>query len=626
MSSGSWWKFTLFQAIGVFAFQACLWGIDPNEVYRVWEAGQERLFTVAGNRRLTAPDSGERLEADPSVIVPCPSASKLHSLSRRYLPASIDPSGVGGMYVFSYSTLPEALAAASAMWLDGIKASPIVYRRQQPRFLPRDPLYRQQWHLRNRGSLGGLRKNDLNIEPAWKMALGRGVVVGVVDDGLEIGHPDISANAAQAAKGRGNSLHYDFVRNSPNPRPGKQDDHGTAVAGLIAAASNKRGGVGVAPRARLAGLRLLGGSVSDRNEARALGHRSSRIDIYNCSWGPSDAGDVVRGPGPLVQATLSRAVRFGRAGRGNIFVWSSGNGRADLDDANYDGYANAPETIAVGSISDRGRRASDSEAGANLVVCAPSSSQGRQGLTTTDRQGRFGYNRNGENDGSVRPRRNLPDRDYTNDFGGTSGSAPLVSGVVALMLEANPKLGWREVQDALIRTARKVDPKSAGWRKNGAGLWFHHGYGAGLVDAGAAVRRARQMRRMGAPLQLQMASGKVGRKIPDANRSGIVLEFDLSAEKDLKVEHVQFIVSVRHDYRGDLRYELTSPSGTRSEVSARPFDSGDRLAQWPFMSVHHWGEPSRGVWRLRVIDTSKGISGVLEEAALLVRGTMRTKT
>lgn len=614
----------LFGLVAISLHARC-WSFAVGDVYPVWEAGEERLFAVGGSGLIVAKDRQELLEADPVVTVPCPAVSELPGLSQRYRPVSINPSGVGGMYAFSYSTLREALTAASLMWRDGLKASPVVYRRQLPRFSPRDPLYRQQWHLRNSGSLGGLRKSDLNVAPAWRTALGRGVVVGVVDDGLELGHPDLSANAARTAKGRGGSLHYDFVRDGPNPRPGKHDDHGTAVAGLIAAVSNERGGVGVAPRARLAGLRLLGGSVSDRNEARALGHRSNRIDIYNCSWGPSDAGDIVRGPGPLVQATLSRAVRFGRAGRGNIFVWSSGNGRADLDDANYDGYANAPETIAVASISDRGRRASDSEGGANLVVCAPSSSQGRQGLTTTDRQGRFGYNRNGENDGSVKPRRNLSDRDYTNDFGGTSGSAPLVSGVVALMLEANPKLGWREVQDILIRTARKVDPKNTGWRKNGAGLWFHHGYGAGLVDAGAAVRRARQMHRMGGAMQLKLPSGRVGRKIPDANRSGVVLEFDLSAEKDLKVEHVQFIVSVRHDYRGDLRYELTSPSGTLCVVSSRPFDSGNRLVDWPFMSVHYWGESSRGVWRLRVIDTSKAISGELEEATLVVRGTMRTK-
>jgi len=333
-----------------------------------------------------------------------------------------------------------------------------------------------------------------------------------------------------------------------------------------------------------------------------------------------------RGSGTLTAKALKDSVKFGRQGRGNIYVWSAGNGRPEGDDANYDGYANAMETIAVGGVSDLGRRTTESELGANLVVVAPSSSLRRQGLITTDRQGRLGYNRNGSNDGFVLPRKNVDDRDFTNDFGGTSGAAPLVSGVVALMLEANADLGWREVQDILIRTARRVDPRDSDWRRNGAGWWFNHKYGAGLVDATAAVQAAEQMQRLGGRHTVRRLQSRLYRRIPDNDARGLTVSFDLSGEDNLQVEHVQFKVSVRHGFRGDLRYELVSPSGMKSVVAARPRDARRDLLDWTFMTLRHWGESSAGTWKLVIRDVDAQIEGTLESAELAVHGTLRTET
>ena len=114
-------------------------------------------------------------------------------------------------------------------------------------------------------------------------------------------------------------------------------------------------------------------------------------------------------------------------------------------------------------------------------------------------------------------------------------------------------------------------------------------------------------------------------RIPDNDKMGLEVSFDLSGEKDLKVEHVRFSVSVDHGWRGDLRYILTSPSGMKSIVESRPFDRGI-LQDWTFMSIRHWGESSAGVWKLRVIDEGREVEGLLESAKILVRGTLRTKT
>lgn len=602
---------------------------EPSVVGRqftVYESGASRVLVAFTSRSVRVGGRGEVLPALPQVTVPARTRDEAAALAERYRPVAWSPAGVGGHYTFTFSSPLEALAGAERLWADGIAASPVLLREKKPRFSPSDPLYRQQWHLSNRGQNGGTKGIDINVGRAWAQYRGRGVAIAVVDDGLELNHVDLVRNAFPLTKVASRSLHYDFVRGRTNPLPRMMDAHGTAVAGLAAGASNKFGGVGVAPRARLAGLRLLGAGITDGTEARALGHKSRRLHIYNNSWGPSDDGAEVSGPGPLAAASLRRGVSYGRGGRGSVFVWSAGNGRREFDDANYDGYANSIETIAVGAVSDRGVRTTDSETGANLVVVAPSSSTRRQGLITADLSGSRGYNRRGSNDGMVIPRKNVRDRDFTNDFGGTSGAAPIVSGVIALMLEANPKLGWREVQDILIRTARRVDRSGGGWRRNGAGLWFSHLYGAGLVDASAAVEAAKRTKRLGGVREIRQVWSGPSRAVPDNTARGVTIDLDFSKQRNLRVEHVQFLVTVAHEYRGDLRYELISPAGTVSVVPARLLDNGTELVQWPFMTVRNWGERSRGVWRVRLIDTASSDVGAVEEVEVVIRGTTVTKT
>ena len=595
-------------------------------VFAVRESGAQRRFQLLPSGRAIDETTGSVLKVQPEVSVKIARLAGVPSIARKYNALGWRQDVLGGFYALSFADRAMAFDAAARMNADGMTASLLVERRKHAKFSPKDTLLPQQWHLRNNGSRRALKGADLNVQGAWKTVRGKGVRIAIVDDGLELKHPDLAKNTSRLTESS-DSLHYDFNRDRENPAPSRDDFHGTAVAGLAAAAANSIGGVGVAPRATLIGLRLIGGATSDRTEARALKHRNDRIHVYNNSWGPDDTGVDLEAPGPLLAAALQRAARYGRRGKGNIFVWAAGNGRADFDDSNYDGYANSVETIAIGSVSDLGKQTDYGEPGANIVAVAPSSSLRRQGLTTTDRSGRLGYNSRGDNDGTVLPAENLKDNDYTNDFGGTSGAAPLLSGVVALMLEANKNLGWREVQDVLIRTAQRNDRSDSDWKRNGAGLWFNHKYGAGSVDASAAVATAEKTERLGAALEVikETEGSRLPARIPDNDKTGLEVSFDLSGEKDLKVEHVRFSVSVDHGWRGDLRYILTSPSGMKSIVESRPFDRGI-LQDWTFMSIRHWGESSAGVWKLRVIDEGREVEGLLESAKILVRGTLRTKT
>lgn len=253
---------------------------------------------------------------------------------------------------------------------------PVLKRKLAKRSVPNDPLFNQQWTLRNTGQNGATAGADINVVGVWATYKGTGITVGVIDDGLQYSHPDLAANANTA-------IDYDFRDNDDDPKPEggsgqnangepNADSHGTATAGVIAARGNNSiGAVGVAYEATLVGLRLIGGTAGDTQEGAALSHRNSDIHIYNNSWGPNDDGTVKGGAGTLALAALRNGVTSGRGGRGSIYVWAAGNGGAKLDNAGYDSYNGSIFTISVAALNDLGQRADYSERGACLVVTAP---------------------------------------------------------------------------------------------------------------------------------------------------------------------------------------------------------------------------------------------------------------
>jgi subtilisin-like proprotein convertase family protein len=218
--------------------------------------------------------------------------------------------------------------------------------------------------------------------------------------------------------------------------------------------------------------------------------------------------------------------------------------------------------------------------------------------------------------------------DYTaipDNIQGTSFSAPVVSGVAALLLEADPNLTWRDVMHVLIRTATKNDALGSGWANNGAGLHFNHRYGFGLVDANAAVDAVaagawRAVPASATPLTGGEGSGgSLSIVIPDNNLTGITRSVTFSSSSRFRAEHVEFSANITHTYRGDLSFELTSPSGYRSLVPGRSGDGGSNI-DWTFTSVAHWGETAAGTWRLRIIDAVNLDTGVLNSWSIRVYG------
>jgi subtilisin-like proprotein convertase family protein len=611
--------------------------VRSDATIQIHDAGQARLFRIAGTepsrvqpaRPGLADTTGGRdgtiilLEADRTE-----GAFSRRSLTKKliaHLRTGVDPRFLN-QFEGVITVQPQAHApgwflvelaepAAVLAFVEQLRsrpevlaAEPLLAKRQRKKLVPDDPLFARQWHLHNTGQNGALPGIDAGLTNAWESVRGGSVVIGIVDDGLDDGHVDLAPNVVP-------ELGWDFNDDDASPKPDPAHDfHGTACAGIAAARGGNASGVaGAAYEARLAGLRLIAAEPTDDQMAAALLHSNRWIQVKSQSWGPDDDGETLEGPGVLAAAALAEGVRSGRDGRGTVYVWSAGNGLDANDDANYDGYANSIYTIAVTSVSDRGERTDYAEPGACIVVAAPSHSIGRQEITTTDLTGADGYNRFG-------PPGDFENLDYTQTFMGTSASTPLVAGVVALMLDARPMLGWRDVQEILLRSATVVSPADPDWITNAAGIHVNHKFGAGLVNASAAVAQARAWALLGPQTNLLAAAPALDLPISDTRAAPLEYRFDFGSA-GLRVEHVTLRLHVAHPSRGQLRISLVSPAGTLSRLAEPRGDAHRDYVDWTFMSVRHWGEAAQGTWTLTITDESPGETGRLVAADLTLYGT-----
>jgi len=474
--------------------------------------------------------------------------------------------------------------------------SPLLERQQSLRYEPNDPDFDDQWHLNNTGQTGGLTGEDANVTGVWEKYDGSGVIISIVDDGLDHNHSDLQPHYVPL-------LSYDWCDDDGDPSPTSSwNGHGTAVAGVAAAVGNNSIDVaGAAFGAFIAGSTLIACGTNDTLEAEALSYFNSDIDIYTNSWGPYDDGMRVEGPGPITIAAIEDSVFNGRSGLGNIYTWAAGNGLTANDNSNYDGYANSRYTIAVTAINHDGGQSWYAEPGANILVAGHSDGDS-EGITTTDISGTWGYDAG----------------DVTHTFGGTSSATPLVAGVIALMLEANKNLTWRDVQNILVNSARLIDSNDSSWRINGGGHLVSHKYGFGAADAGAAVSLAENWTTSGIETNTSFGPYQPSTDIQDG--SDTWTEFSVTVPVDLKLESVDVMVDISHPNRGDLDIVLESPSGYSSWLAEEHSDSSNDYYNWMFNTVHHWDESSFGNWTLKIRDRVSSNSGTLNSWELILHG------
>ncbi|XP_071515735.1 furin-like protease 1 isoform X3 [Panulirus ornatus] len=483
----------------------------------------------------------------------------------------------------------------------------VVKRRVKRDFLPRattnyrstwmnDPKWPQMWYLNRGASL------DMNVQAAWAEGVtGKGVVVTILDDGLEKDHPDLIKNYDPNAS-------YDVNSHDPDPMPRydlvDSNRHGTRCAGEVAAdANNSICAVGVAFEASVGGVRMLDGDVTDAVEARSLALNPQHIDIYSASWGPDDDGKTVDGPGQLATRAFVEGIRNGRGGKGSIFVWASGNGGRDQDNCNCDGYTNSIWTLSISSATEKGRVPWYSEAcSSTLATTYSSGSLGERQIITTDLH-----------------------HSCTSSHTGTSASAPLAAGICALALQVNRDMTWRDMQHIVVRTARPENLEAPDWHINGVGRHVSHRFGYGLMDSYAMVQLAKNWTSVPTQRTCEVDAPHVDKLIPQ--KSFVTLELDVADCPGVNfLEHVQAKVSLTAERRGDIEVYLSSPAGTKSTLLAqRPHDnSRSGFHSWPFLTVHMWGERPLGKWKLEIHNNGHFFTNgkaEVKEWSLLMYGT-----
>lgn len=472
-----------------------------------------------------------------------------------------------------------------------------------------DPMLDDQWHLRNVGDRWNVAGEDSNIYPAWNEGVsGAGIFLAVVDTGTQGFHPDLAANYRE-------DLEFDYIDNDSSAAPNSSEEtHGTAVSGVAAAAANDVCGVGAAFNAELIGVRLIHESqgVSTSRQASAVSHRSDLVDIYNNSWGPdTENGARMAGPGNLAFSAMKQAIENGRDGLGAIYVWAAGNGRSIGSNVNYDGWASHRYSIAVGAVGDHGKLSRYSEPGASMLVCAHSNGD-TSGIRTTDLQGQAGADPG----------------DCRIEFGGTSSAAPLVAGIVALMLESNSDLTWRDVQHILAKTAVKVATTNSDWSRNGAGYWINHNFGFGRVDAAAAVKVAKDWISVGEEQSVDSNVLSLDQSIPDNSTAGI--EAFHTVNEHIRMEHVAVTLNMKAaegstmDW-GNLKITLTSPRGTVSILAEPHTDTQESYPEWTYWTVRNWDEDSQGTWKLKIEDLQSNNLHIATSWGLEIFGTEITE-
>ncbi len=583
---------------------------NGNAIARGGAAGQVNGGTAA-------------LSADGSTITFTPAAGYTGVMSFRYHVQ--DSSGAKGMGVYQLGTTQTAEMTAT------------VYLNTPN--MPTDSLFDKEWFLQ-----------AADIIPVLGEYTGKGVSVGIFDvsGNVDFSNPDLAPNA-------GGSVKIDGA-----PGIDQIGAHATLVAGVLGAAVNGAGAVGVASGATLYSEAVGpagAGAASGANFTNLLDW--SHYDVVNNSFGltpPFHNIYLSNAMTSTVADALQNAVKNGRGGLGTIVVVGGGNDRSTGQNTNDFPLTNSPYEITVGGINAKSDLAAlqisgapFSNAGYSILVSAPANNITSDGVSFTNEYGQqFGAS--------------------SQTAQGTSFATPIVSGVVADMLQANPNLNWQDVQEILALSAVKVDPADTnpfvagsaagtGWSLNGAtnwnggGLHYSPDYGFGEVDARAAIRLAETwqaqtgLTALTLNSQAQLFVSGVASPNYSSDSNGLVLptnrgsatpyiDFNASAHfsgLDFTTEHIDVTVDLKNVILGNITISLVSKSsGEASLLFDGPLAAAGgslqnaKVAQdflYTFDTVQDWGEQGIGDWQL-VVAYAAGTQpqGELTSAAVTLYG------
>lgn len=377
--------------------------------------------------------------------------------------------------------------------IPGVHAELDMIRIYEKRFTPDDTMFAHQWHLQNHGQVDPEIKDgatqlsiegvDSRVSEAWDVTMGvQTSVIAVLDDGVNINHPDIAPNVTLGPY----NYPDDWESHLSDPYMGGVASHGTCCGGVAAARGDNGFGVsGVCPHCTLlpalfwdpasgdSGLPTSGGFMASDAVLATL--FTDIVDlgagVISNSWGPAGEDPQFEGAvsgNPELSTVVTEAFDYaetdGRGGLGTVILFAAGNSNYDVSE---DTYVSHPNVVGVAAVDDQGLKSYYSSYGDTVDVAAPSNG-GLNGITTVDT--------------SVDA---AEDPQYTNYFGGTSSATPFVAGVVGLILSANPAITAAQARQVLADSATEIDPVWGAWSGG-----FSPFYGNGLVNAYRAVQMA----------------------------------------------------------------------------------------------------------------------------------------
>ena len=475
-----------------------------------------------------------------------------------------------------------------------------------------DPLYNKQWYIKalgtatNPSDVASIIGNDLNLQDVYSKYMGYNggnpVIVQIVDSGVDIEHEDLKDNIDISRSLNGAEI--------GNPEPGGIFmPHGTMLAGIAAArAFNDKGMRGVAPFAKIAGSNwLVSQSLDGLDAAWYSADGANEIAVTNNSWGTYYTIDT------FYEDIMELGTTELRDGKGRVYVFASGNARAYNADANIQYVINNRYALVVSAIEHNNKVASYSTPGANVWISAYGGSASfDEGPTiaTTYLSGESTKTWEEDEGGN-----------YTYAMAGSSAAAPMVTGSVALLLEACPNLGWRDVKYILAKSAKKVDSESSSWITNAAGMHFSRDYGFGLVDTKAAIAMCEKG-------YSNFNTQKWASTVFETNSDiGAKKDTKIEIKQDIKIEWVETTVDVDTQSASDLDIFLTSPSGTKVQLVKSGTQIGDNLipnSDWMkggfrFSTGAFLDESSIGEWVVEIVNT-KTDTATLKKAAIKIYG------
>jgi len=529
---------------------------------------------------------------------------------------------------------------------------------------PVDTNYIQQWHLHtNFNDQDFDSRSSSKCEDAWNLLGNYGsqeVVIAISDDGCKMNHIDFDSANKFAGWGymRGGDLITSIDSGANKDEMYKQGaNHGTACCGVASAEIDARLTVGAAPGCRLlpiqwesSGPYLL---ITDSKMLSILNYIADKADVMSNSWGsvPTNLWAV-----QVVSRIKDLAQTGGRRGKGIFFLWAAGNENCLI---NYHANQEVPHNqgwnqygdwegvkatsifrnnlvginglMHIAALASTAKRSHYSNYGPGISLCAPTSNSHTYnrmsvkglGITTTIGSEIF---------------------DITSSFGGTSSATPLVAGIAALIISANPNLSAIEVIEILKKSASKdlnfegypqtspiyydsdtswdVSPiapfdtgnfKDIGSDDGSWSPWFGHG----RVDANAAVAEALRLR----DEKVIYVEDTPYIIIPDNISKAI--ERTLMISENKKLQNIEVEINITHTYIGDLIVELISPDNTIILLHNQKGDYADNIIKtYTMINTPNLMKLQttniNGAWKLKVSDKVSVDDGKLNRWALKI--------